>query len=265
MRYPKLLILSFSLIAACSLWGQTSSTTAVVRDPSALALLSQAIAAINHEASPQLQDLTVEGTCTQWNGQTESASFTYSLIGSAASHLEIHLSTANVSWTINNGRGVSVDDKGQLHRMHFRNAVKSNWYVPATYLLQGLNDPTMSVVVQTPEQEPTSSNEDVILLTPKAPLSESSVRDYSKATSHAVHIDRSTHLVTEVDDRAALSANISAGIPHSLLYSDFREEDGWMMPHSVDEYFGQSKAHAFTFSHFTINSNLSPSNFAVSQ
>jgi hypothetical protein len=265
VRYSRNAILALVFAGSCVLWGQSPTIPPVFRDTRALELLAQAVAAITAEPSAQLQDLVAEGTCTQWNGKDESASFTYSQIRNVASRFEIHLAGATTSWTISNGRGVSLDDKGQQHLMHFTNAARGNWYIPAAFLIQGMNDPTVSVVLQSPEQDATSSNEDVIVLTPNAPLDKSLVSEYSKATRHEVHIDRSTHMVTEIDDLAAVSTDVRTGTPHSLHYSDYREEGGWLLPHSVEEYFGQSRAHAFNFSRFVVNSNLSRSVFAISQ
>jgi hypothetical protein len=265
VRYSRNAILCLAFAGSCFLWGQSPTIPSVVRDPHALELLEQAVAAITAQPSAQLQDLVAEGTCTQWNGKDESASFTYSQIRSTASRFEIHLADATASWTISHGRGVSTDDKGQQHPMHFTSAARGNWYIPAAFLIHAMNDPTVSVVLQSPERDTTSPNEDVIVLTPNAPLDKSLVSDYNKATRHEVHIDRSTHMVTEIDDLASVSTDVRTGIPHGLHYSDYREEGGWLLPHSVEEYFGQSRAHAFNISRFVLNSNLSRSIFAISQ
>jgi hypothetical protein len=263
MRHSALSSLVVAFCVLPRLWSQVSTST-VQRDQQALTLLSQSIAAMTASPSAQLRDLIAEGTCTQWNGADESASVTYSLIRDTASHFEVHLPESTPSWTINAGRGFSIDKDGQRHLMHLKNAAKGNWYIPVTYILQAINDPNVSVSIESNDQT-ALSNEDTVVLT-SAPVPGSAlIKDYTTATRHIVHLDHSTHLVTEVDDRVPLVNGLNSSIPHSLHYSDFREESGWLLPHSVEEYFGQSRAHAFTFSHFTINSKLSPASFAVSQ
>jgi len=260
-RYFRPLLL---LILGSAVWAQVPASPSVTRDASALSLLTQSVGAMTTANAPVLSDLVAEGTCTRWNGADESGLVTYSLIRNTASHFEVHLPESTPSWTINAGRGFSIDKDGQRHLMHLKNAAKGNWYMPVAYILEALADANASVSID--NSDPTSlSNEDVVILTP-APLPGSTlVKDYTDATRHVVHLDHSTHLVTEIDDRVFLSNDLNSSIPHSLHYSDFREEGGWLLPHAVDEYFGQSLAHAFTFSHFTINSHLSPTSFAVSQ
>jgi hypothetical protein len=266
VRYPISFTILILLLLASPAWGQNPAPPAATRDPSALSLLTQSVAAMNTANAPALSDLLAEGTCTQWNGMDESASFTYSLIRNTASHFELHLADSTPSWTINAGRGFSVDKKGQRHPMHIKNAAKGNWYIPAAYILEAIADPNVSVMSIKPDDQTSSSgNEDVVVLTPAALPGAALVKDYAAATSHTIHLDRSTHLVTQVDDRAFFSNDLNSSVPHSLHYSDYREESGWMMPHSVEEYFGQGRAHAFTFSQFTINSNLPLASFAVSQ
>jgi hypothetical protein len=265
VRYPMSFTIFTFLLLTSPVWGQTTAQPVVTRDPSALSLLTQSVAAMNTANGPALSDLVAEGTCTQWNGMDESASFTYSLIRNTASHFELHLADSTPSWTINTRRGFSIDKNGQRHPMHIKNAAKGNWYIPAAYIVEALRDPSVSVSMKPGDQTSSSSNEDVIVLTPAALPGAALVKDYAAATSHTVHLDRSTHLVTQVDDRTYFSNDLNSSVPHSLHYADYREESGWLLPHSVDEYFGQGRAHAFTFSRFTINSNLPSTSFAVSQ
>jgi hypothetical protein len=148
--------------------------------------------------------------------------------------------------------GYSRDEKGVATRMRTANAMQVRWYMPALYLIQSLTEAGASVSMAKAEDS-ANETEDVILITPPRPRGTGAANSSRSPLSRAVHLNRSTHVVDEIDDRLFMSGDLSSSIPHRLVFADYREENGWLMPHSVEEYLGQMRIAAFTFSNFSIN------------
>lgn len=255
MRYSRNAILCLAFAGSCFLWGQSPTIPSVVRDPHALELLGQAVAAITAEHSTQLQDLVAEGTCTRWNGSDQSASVTFTAIRGLGAHIEVHLPDATVSRTTSSATSNYVDERGTKHPMPFKIAAQGLWYMPLPSLLDGLANISTSISLSphiTDGDADTGDDDLLVLVT--APLPGSiAVKDYADATTHIIHIDRSSHLITEIDDKAYVINDLGSSVPHSLRYSDYREESGLLLPHQIDEYIASNHIHTFLFSQFSVN------------
>jgi hypothetical protein len=243
------------VVLSSPVWGQAPASPSVQRDPSALSLLTQSVAAMTTANARVLSDLVAQGTCTQWNAADENAPVTYSVVRATSSHLEVHLPESTQSWTISGGIGYSRDEKGNTNRMRTANAMQARWYMPALYLIQSLNEAGASVSMAIAGQT-ADENEDVVVITPPRALGAALLNNYPSPVPRAVHIDRTTHMVTEIDDRLFMTGDLSSSIPHRIHFADYREENGWLMPHSIEEYLGQMRIAAFTFSNFSINSGM---------
>jgi hypothetical protein len=264
VRYHKHFRLLAIVVLGSPVWGQAPASVAVQRDANALSLLTQSVAAMTTANAPALSDIVAEGTCTLWNGVDENAPVTYSVVHATSSQLEVHLPESTPSWTVNGDIGYSLDEKRNTSRMRSANARQVKWYIPTLYLVQSLSNASASVSMAK-DGESTPENEDVVLITPPQPPGAALLKNYRPPLPRAVHIDRTTHMITEIDDRLFMTGDLGSSIPHRIHFADYREENGWIVPHSVEEYFGQMRATAFAFSTFSLNSGVSLNPSTVAQ
>jgi hypothetical protein len=224
------------LLAITVLSGQAQSSLSVARvsgttrDSEAINVLQAALSALSLGNRVAISDYRLKGAVTQWDGQEISGVFSQVGVGAADRRTQIRIADNPIFGLL------VLNDAGTL-RMANDSAPR---YVPNEIAMEASNYFFINLL------EEALSNQRVGLMlvsSPNDPPDTIGVR----ITRHIVawrpamgtlgtaqfdvYIDRNSKTVTQINSSARLESNLSRRIPHAIHFSDYRQENGWLLPH----------------------------------
>jgi hypothetical protein len=238
-------------------WLAPLPKSTVTRDPGAIALIEGSLRAMNPLGQPPIVDLTLTGDVTRWFGKDAGGDFSESAIG---------MGTESIS--------VRVD--GQIAYKSFRTAGKETHQasndLPAAIvnrrpieqlphlpqpLLQDLvrNDrDDIELIADDPEDSTVSRIRVILRPADWQPY----MRDL-KSASFDLYISKDTHLPKKFLGLNHFDATPHHVMPSELLFTDYRTEQGYLVPHSFEERYVGKSTHCFSARSIVLNQGLSPS------
>jgi hypothetical protein len=268
MRYFRV-ALSFGLgLCSCFAFAKQSSAppvTAQQRDPQAVALLQQAIAAMGGIAAiGSVLDFTGSGAITYyWAGVEVNCPVTVRGTGSQQFRLDANLPQGTRSWVVSDGQGSLQEPSGQKTSIPFSNSWNlANLNAPDLALMAALNDSSFSIILAGQPAIGGKQLYDVRLQKnfgstddPSGTLSKWSQRDYL--------IDPATLMVVAAQDTQYSNDSPRHPFRHQIAFADYRVVNGASFPFSITETVEGQQTWTIQLSSITLNSGLTDSTFQL--
>jgi hypothetical protein len=212
---------------------------AVKRDPGAIALIEASLSVMNPLGKPPITDLALNGDVTQWFGKDASGEFEESAIG-----LSTELISIRVDGTIayesfrTAGKANHQASKDIPLSLVNRRPIEQIPHLPQPLLQEVLRNDLddVELIAEDPEDSTISCVRVVLRPTDWQPY----MRDL-KSASFDLYISKQTHLLSKVRGLNHFDGTPHHVMPSELLFTDYRVEQGYLVPHSFEErYLGKS-------------------------
>jgi len=248
---------------------QTAGQTTAAKDPRAVTLLSSAISAL--VGGTNITDATLTGTVTRTAGSdVETGAVTLQALGGLAGRMNMTLTNGPWTEVINQLQGALGGEwsgpDGVQHAMAQHNAlVPAAWFFPALALAEALSDPSVQVAYV--DQETMGGVAVAHIQFWRVLPSGLSSADASGLFAHLTTAD--VYLAAANSLPVALGFNIhpddneKLDIPIEIQYGDYQKINGILSPARVQKFINNSPFLDLSITGVAVNSNLSPSDFAV--
>lgn len=260
----RFVVVLLSLAFAIPAFAQQVVTT-VQRNPQAISIIQQSLSAGGGAATfAAIRDFTATGNITYfWAGQQVQGSVTVRGLGADNFRLDANLSSGTRSWAVSNGQGTVKEANGQTSKIVYENAVNLGALsVPYFELLAAVNDASFVVtflgqvtvegrsVYDIRIQKTFSANDD-----PTRDLTQLSTKDFL--------FDPQTYSIVGTEVVAFDNENSLHRFQRLILFSDYRQANGVLVPFSVKEKVSGQETWAIQFSAVTFNNGISASVFQL--
>lgn len=254
------------LLSVTTIQGQQTSTSATsVRDPQALSILTQCLAAAGGaQAISAIQDFTGTGNITYfWAGNQVQGPVTVRGLGTTHFRLDANLPDGQRSWSVRNGQGALHAADGTSTQIPYSNAMNmGSLTFPYGQVLAAINDSTESVtllglqnsgvhkVYRITVQRDFDTEDD-----PHGILTAFSKRTFSvdSETFQVVSITDFTHSVHDANNESI----------HEVRFADYRTSNGIIAPFSVTEMISDQVTWKIQLDDLKFNQNLTDSDFSL--
>jgi hypothetical protein len=258
------LLLSFPNLCAQQVSAPALYTTqSPQRDPQALAVLSQAVAASGGITTlSAIQDFRAAGTITYyWAGEEVQGSVSIRGRGTDQFRLDAELSDGPTSWAVNKGTGSlkrlnSANSPIGFHNS--RNLAALTW--PIAHILAALSDPSVSVALV---QSPAIDGKQVSHVRIQKQLSQTVPPDalIELYATQDYLFDSTTGLLIEVRDRVGANDSVTPSYAHEIHFAEYQTTNGVTVPMSVSEAVEGQKTWSLQLSSVTFNAGLQDADF----
>lgn len=246
-------------------WGQSVGN----KDPRALTLLSATLSAL--VSGVNVTNVALTGTVTRTAGSdVENGSATLEALGWAESRIDISLTNGQWTEIMNQSQGAPTGQwsgaDGTAHAMATHNSlVPASWFFPVFVLAGALNDPAVTVTYIGQE---TRNGETVQHLKFWHVLRGESGSADSLAQFHAlstadVYLNATSSLPVELDFNIHPDRSATVDIPIEIQYSGYQKMSGILLPTHIQKRINHSLFLDLNVTGATINTSLSPSDFAI--
>ena len=251
------------LLASTSFAQSTPPPTPPVRDPQAVAILQQALAAAGGAAAiGAVQDYTATGTITYfWAGQQVQGAVTLKGRGIGKFRLEATLQSGTRTWAVSNGAGFIKHADGSARNIPYQNAVNfGNLTFPVAHLAAALQDPSTSISYFGLE---TRNGQQVqhVRLQRTFPTNLDPRGDFTKLTIRDFFIDPVAFQVLSILDMTHPEDSFTISQPHEMGFSNYRAVNGILVPFSVQETSNGQHTYSVQITQISFNSGLQDGDF----
>jgi len=238
-----------------------SEASTIVRDPRAIALIQSALAAAGIKDTDSISDFVVGGAVTLWDGQEISAPLTYKGIGDDHRSLEVKAPGSEArNFVVQADRGSATSGDGSLRSIPSEIAIEGANYFFIPLLTHALVD--LGIEIRYLTNPYLSNGLEEISVTRRLPTWRPELGKLASVT-HYIYFDQNDHLVTRIVSGTPLPSDLNKTIPHVLVFSDYRPEHGWLIPHHVDEAYVGKVRNRINLTTFQFNSGLTSSDFSL--
>jgi hypothetical protein len=251
----------------CAVWicfapKMASGQNSVQRDPQALTIIAQTIAACGgQEALASIQDLTETGAVTyNW---TEPVTGDVTVKSRGLHHLRVDadLPKGRRTTIVNENGGSLKEANGRTRQIYRRSANNlGGLTLPTLPLIAAIQDPATSILYRGLVTRDGRQQYDVRLQNSHMQQSHPSrsrglkeVRDY--------YIDPITFVVSIISDRTYLGGAKHPAMAHEDIYSNYQSIHGIMTPLKLMETVQGITGFTMTFNQIAFNSGLNDSDF----
>lgn len=251
-------VLPVSLLAQ-----QTTQITSPQRDPHAVSILRQSLAAGGGaQALNAVLDFTATGKITYfWTEKGEAGAVVVKGRGLHQFRMEATMSDGVITGIMNNGVASTKETDGSIRHMqnqHTDNA--GNKYLPFGEIAAALADPSVSITDLGLVTENGQQVHGVRLQKPFSGLDDSS-HTRAKLTQRDFFIDPATFLVLRTRDLGTTRSNPVPSVIRELVFSNYQQSNGVLFPFSVSESINHQQIVAIQFDKVKFNGGLSDTDF----
>jgi hypothetical protein len=266
MRSSRPVLVIALMLAVVSAIAQQSTqplAQAPLRDPSAVALLQQAIAAGGGSVTlGSVQDFTGLGSITYyWAGTEVKAPVTLRGRGVQEFRLDANMPEGTKSWVVSYGQGSLQEPLGEKTSIPFSNSWNlGNLSAPQLALLAALNDSATSIVQIA---SPAVGNRQVydLRLQKVFPTKDDPTGQLSKWSAKDFLIDPATFTIVATQDVEFSNDSPRHSFKHQLAFSDYRSVNGVLLPFAIAETIEGQQTWSIQLSSITLNIGLTDSIF----
>jgi hypothetical protein len=254
--------LSLSLVACFSVFAQTE-TVQPQKDSRAVAILSSYVRA-SGPAAATIQDFTASGTVTYfWAGKEVEAPATAKDLGALGFRLDAQLAEGTRKCVVSMEGGTLRKADGSASRIHWGDAVNlisATWPLPV--VVAALNDPSTEIryVGEVTFGSRTAYD---IRIERIFPASLDPSGRFSKLTVKDFFVDASTYLMDGLEDQTHGQDSSGRTYKHRILFSDYRQVNGSILPFSVSETITGQKTWSFQLNSIAFNTGLTSADFSL--
>lgn len=253
-------ILALSLTSPLA--AQQSATTAH-RDPQAVAILYQCLAAAGGiQAISTIQDVTATGTIT-YNGMDQSPQghATIKLLGLHRFRLDTLLPDGQHSYVVSKDQTFHKNPDGSTSHMPPQNAIKpASVTFPLFHVLAAVQDTSFNVMYGGLVTHNGQQAHD-ILLQKFSSTSDDVEGALSKVTKAHLYIDPTSLNVQAIADRAYGRDGESRETTHEMQFLGYQAVNGIAVPFTVIEVLGGQKLSTIQINQISLNAGLAEKDF----
>jgi hypothetical protein len=254
MRVARLVLSFVLVILVSSPRLKSQSTTAVQRDTQAITLIAQSLSTMGALASPSRMTLA-QGTATYPDGTTMPVSMK-TMGNNCVRH---DLGTNDFTFVSNAGSGFLIlnGQKQKLH--HWITAYKRPEHLPSLSLMSDYQSPNLQV--QYIGLESLNSSPAHHLRLSMLPTNNIPPEIQDMMSEFHVWIDQSSLLVVKSRHFDFSPEAIQNRTPVDIAYSDYRAQDGAVVPFHLVRFVANQKQCEVTFSSISLVATVSASDF----
>lgn len=239
--------------------------TQAPRDPTALALVNQALALLNGGTS--LTDVTLDATVTYLPGpDQQTGTATLQAIGDSESLLVLTLSGGAQQEVRNGQQGAWVNADSSIFTEATHNCwVDSTWFFPGlVFTSVSANAQTALINLGETTWNGTSANEIQLYQFPPGHTPTMTAVIQSLSTEE-VYLDPLTASPLAIDFNTHADSDATTNLPVEIQFSNYQTVNGMSVPFHVQKYVGGSLFLDVVVTSVTVNSGLSQSLFVIPQ
>lgn len=241
---------------------QAGAPTSPQRDPVAVSALIQLVSTANSASTTDLKDFTVSAILSRWAGKDVSGTIKLEGIGLEHLRATVNLPDGQRQWVAHSGRAQAKDNHATVTNLPPHIAEEGNYYFPLQMIAAITASPDALIKDAGIETENGISLEH-IQIQRALPLARDPGGAISKNLLLDLYIDLAAQQLVRIDHRAHSPTNMNASIPCSVVFSDYRAEGSWIIPHTINEYFGTMLINSIDINALSINSGLTPSSLVL--
>jgi|SRR5882762_3893757 len=257
--------LAFLLALIATQPSAAQQTTPVQRDQQAIAVMSQALTvAGGTPALTAIQDFTASGSITYyWAGEDVQGTVTVKGRGIGQFRLDSSLAKGNKSIVLNNGSGTSSELDGTRKALS-NPSITGLTYLsfPMLYVAAVLRDSAYSFQYLGLETK-YGTEAHHIRLQKRLPRDIDPEGNLSNATRKDIFVSDSGKTVLAVSDVIRSDERPWEEYQHEVVFSDYRQINGILMPFSIAEFSAGQRAFSIEIMEVHVNTGLADSDFAL--
>ena len=233
----------------------------VQRDPQAIAILNQCLAAAGGiQAISAIQDVTATGTIT-YDGLDQQGSATIKVLGLHRFRLDASLPDGSHSYVVGKDAAFHKNPDGSTSPMPPQNAIKpASVTFPLFQVLAAVQDISFSV---TDGGVVTHNGQQVhdIVVQQTFSADKDRLGGLSKVTKAHIYIDPNALSVQAIEDQAFRRDGEPGEAPHEMQFSDYQTVNGILAPFSVVEFVAGQKLSTTQIKQISFNTGLAEADF----
>jgi hypothetical protein len=261
MTLRRIVLISFLLLIPFT----AHSQQAPIQNPQAVALVSQALAAL--DGSTQVNDISLTGTATRTAGSDiESGNVTLKALGTSDSRLDLIVSTGTYSdvrsmQTGANPQGFWIVPNGSPTPYATHNCLTdAAWFMPALSVLSQLSSPSLIVLYVGQETKNGVAVQHLHFATQSATSDSADV--LQRLTAEEVYLDASTFLPVELTFDTHADDDALTNIPVEVDFSNYQVVNGVQIPFHIQKFVNGSLFLDLAIQNAILNSGLNASIFS---
>jgi hypothetical protein len=258
-----ILIFAVHLDAQSEQSNQLQSSTAVRRDPAALAIVAHALDISGGVVWSNVRNYSISATTIQWDFAPNSWSVL--IVGEQAGghRFELHGGEGTARVELRNGaQGQFVVGNSGPQVMPGFIAVSAPIYFPLPYLAQIVSDPHVAVsskgTVSLDGRSVLQIDVSTVFPTP----ANADASRLNHFTQRNLFFDVDSGVLLRISDYFYSPKNALSKISRNTDYQDYRTENGLTFPHLINEQLGSRMFASLTVQSIQLNSDLSASAFS---
>jgi len=263
----KLLSTCLSIFLAMFAAAQSPPPPAQTSDPTATALLSKSLAALNGNIS--VSDVTLSGTARRIAGSDDEAGTgVFKAIVSGASRMDLNLSSGqrselqNLTAAFPTGAWSGPD--GASHPIAFHNLLTEPvWFFPAFTIARRLSNSSYVATYVGHETHNGQAVEHVSVLQSSSTQDSPGAPTFQHLTQIDFFLDSTTLLPSAIAFNIHPDHNALLDIPTEIRFSDYRPVSGAQVSYRVQKFLNNSLILDFQADSATFNSGLTATSFSL--
>ncbi len=260
-----LLVLVSPAVRSLAAQSSSSSTQTPVRDPQALTILNNSIAAVGGLAAVgNIQDYTGTGNITFfWANDPVQAQVTVRGMGTGYYRYDAALPDGTRTWAVSQLSGVLINPDGsRVPSSSVNLATAGSLTLPYLRLASILMDATTSISYVGMVTPSTGSQAYDIHFAPNLYGSNETPPGLIGVGSFDLYIDPSSFLILAFVENARSDSNFQQTFQHEIDFSKYQQISGIPVPMTITEKVSGQETWAIQLTSLSFNSGLTPATFA---
>ncbi|HTZ74657.1 MAG TPA: hypothetical protein VMB47_12100 [Candidatus Aquilonibacter sp.] len=249
-----------ALIGNLSAQESTTQPATAVKDPQALSIINQSLAAVGGAAAIEaIQDYTGTGTVSYYWGDGEQGSVTVKGKGTGDFRVDAVLPEGSRTWAVSNGAGFVSDADGDTKSTPYQNAINlGSLTLPYLFLANTLQDPSSDIAYIGLESHNGVQVEHVQTHEVTSP-------DYNgmfaSLTKRDFYFDSGSSRLLFERDSTHPSNSATVDYPREVRFSDYQQVSGVWAPFLIEEFVNNQPTETIQLDQLSFNSGLQETAF----
>jgi hypothetical protein len=253
MRCCFVVILSLALV--CISTAQTSGRApAPTRDPEGIAILVRVAKALSGTGPAEVRDFSVTGMATLWAGHSTSSPVQLLGQGLDSLRLQVFLPDQPFTWLVTRTTsGYKVGS--EVHSVAHHASLQRSDYLLAPSLLAAITDPTTSIEYVGEETE-IGRRTYHLRIGRWLPYAIKEAGERNPDFTKDLFFDSETMNLLRVEDKVFSDTNLNDSFPHVVAFSKYQQDNGWDLPHTIEETIGGTPVTRFEIDSYHFNTGI---------
>jgi hypothetical protein len=225
------------------------------RDSKALEMLQSTVQALSPAEGTTISDYHIEGVVTQWDGLNTPGTFSQTGVGTADRHTVVSVDGSQVFnfLVVHDAGTLQLGTNNSPRLVPNEVAMEASYYFYVTLLQEALSSELVEVVLL---PSPSSASTVARIRITRRIAGWVPLMGSLGAAQFEISIDRTSNTVTQIVNQARLERNLGHTIPHAISFSDYSREEGWFLPHTIDETFAGAPNSHIVLHSYSLNRGL---------